>query len=101
MYLYQTDSGDTLFYGIREVEKRQLSKVYSEISDACNHGKRYCYINFYLSDRVKELLIHEGFHIQVEYYDVWYYYVIRWGNQSGKTSILYELWDKIHSFLRR
>lgn len=96
MYLYQTDSGDTLFYGIREVEKRQLSKVYSEISDACNHGRRYCYINFYLSDRVKELLIHEGFHIQVEYRDVWYYYIIRW----GKTSILCELLDKIYSFLR-
>lgn len=70
MYLYLTDSGDTLFYGIREVEKRQLSKVYSEISESCSQGKRYCYINFHLTDRVKELLIHEGFHIQVEYYKV-------------------------------
>ena len=48
----------------------QLYKVYSSISDACSQGKRYCYINFYLTDRVKELLINDGFRIQVESYDM-------------------------------
>ena len=96
MLLYRTGSGELLFYGMREMEKGQLSKVYSSISDACSQGKRYCYINFYLTDRVKELLINDGFRIQVESYDMWYYYIIRW----GKVHTFQKFLDRVHSFLK-